>query len=77
MNNKETAVQYLEELLKVILYYLDEDELERIQEVIDEAKEIEKQQVIEAVDETNRKWRSKNAEVLLSGEQYYNEKYNN
>jgi hypothetical protein len=37
---------------------------------------MEKQQIIEAVDETNRKWKSENSEVLLSGEQYYNEKYN-
>jgi hypothetical protein len=36
-----------------------------------------KQQIIDAVDETNRKWRSENAEVLLSGKQYYNEKFKN
>ncbi len=34
-----------------------------------------KQQIIEAVDETNRKWRSENAEVLLSGKQYYNKTF--
>jgi hypothetical protein len=34
-----------------------------------------KQQIIEAVDETNRKWRSENAEVLLSGKQYYNQTF--
>ncbi len=41
---KQTAVEFAEELIKVILYYLDDDELERIQEVIDEAKEIENDQ---------------------------------
>lgn len=34
-----------------------------------------KQQIIDAVDETNRKWRSENAEVLLSGKQYYNKTF--
>jgi peptide methionine sulfoxide reductase MsrA len=48
MSKKQTAVQYLEELLKVILYYLDDDELQRIQEVIDEAKKIEKNQIMES-----------------------------
>jgi hypothetical protein len=38
---KQTAVDYLEEMLKIILYVMDEDEFERIQEVIDEAKKIE------------------------------------
>jgi predicted RND superfamily exporter protein len=47
-----------------------------IKRIDDELLEKEKEQITEAVDETNRKWRSKNAEVLLSGEQYYNETYN-
>ncbi len=34
-----------------------------------------KQQIIDAVDETNRKWRSENVEVLLSGKQYYNKTF--
>jgi hypothetical protein len=42
-----TAVEWLEEILKVILYNLDYDELERIQKVFDEAKEMEKQQMKE------------------------------
>jgi hypothetical protein len=41
---KQTAVEFVEELIKVILYYLDDDELQRIQKVIDEAKEIENEQ---------------------------------
>jgi hypothetical protein len=45
---KQTAVEFTEELINIILYYLDEDELQRIQSVIDEAKEMEKYQIIEA-----------------------------
>ena len=43
-SKKQTAVEFAEELINVILYYLDDDELERIKEVFDEAKEMEKQQ---------------------------------
>jgi hypothetical protein len=52
---KQTAVGFTEELLKVILYYLDEDELYRIQEVINRAKKIEKQQIINSYIEGNYK----------------------
>ena len=38
---KKTPIEYLEEILKVILYNLDEDELERIEQLFNEAKEIE------------------------------------
>lgn len=44
MSKKQTAVQYAEELIKIILYNIDSDELERIQEVFDEAIKMEKQQ---------------------------------
>ena len=60
---EQTAVEYLEELLKVILYNLDDDELERIQEVIDYAKETEKRQIINAWGEAR------------SGLEYYNRVY--
>ena len=46
MESNITSVEFAEELIKVILYYLDDDELQRIQEVFDEAKEMEKQQKI-------------------------------
>lgn len=61
---EQTAVEYLEQLLKIILYNLDDDELERIQEVIDEAKETEKRQIINAWGESR------------SGLEYYNRTYN-
>jgi hypothetical protein len=41
---KQTAVEFSEELIKVILYYLDDAELQRIQEVFKQAKELEKEQ---------------------------------
>ena len=41
---KQTAVEFSEELIKVILYYLDDAELQRIQEVFNQAKELDKEQ---------------------------------
>jgi len=38
---KKTPIECLEEILKVILYNLDNDELERIEEVFNEAKVLE------------------------------------
>ena len=40
-------------------------------ELREQAKEMEKQQIIEAVDETNSKWKSQKAEIILSGEHCY------
>lgn len=71
MSKKQTAVQYLEELLKVILYYLDEDELERIQEVIDEAKKIEKNQIMES----NIVGVNQGLYCYRSAEQYYKKNF--
>jgi GTP-dependent phosphoenolpyruvate carboxykinase len=74
---KQTAIEWLVE-------QLEEDDskiarvigLKKYNSIIKQAIEMEKQQIIDAVDETNRKWRSENAEVLLSGKQYYNETFN-
>ncbi len=76
MNNKQTAVEFAEELINVILYYLDDDELERIKEVFDEAKEMEKQQVIKArvtAPLINTPFES---DYKKEAEQYYNETFN-
>jgi hypothetical protein len=45
---KQTAVRYAQELINIILYYLDDDELERINDVFEYAKEMEKQQIKDA-----------------------------
>ena len=45
-------------------------------ELIEQAKEMEKQQIIESIDETNSKWRSQKAEIILTGNHYYNLKFN-
>lgn len=66
---KQTAVEFAEELIKVILYYLDEDELERIQEVIDEAKKMERQQIIDAYDV---EWDPN----IKNGNDYYSQTFN-
>jgi arginase family enzyme len=71
-----TAVEKLEISLLGIISFDSEELRAKYKERIAKANEMEKQQIVEAVDETNRKWKNKNAEVLLSGEQYYNETYN-
>jgi hypothetical protein len=45
---KQTAVRYAQELINIILYYLDDDELERINDVFEYANEMEKQQIFDA-----------------------------
>lgn len=39
-----TAVQYAQELINLILYYIDEEDMHRINEVFNDAKQIEKKQ---------------------------------
>jgi hypothetical protein len=69
---KQSAVEFAEELIKVILYYLDDDELQRIQEVFNEGKEIERQQIIDAYKQGFNNAYFNNP---LSKEQYYNETF--
>ena len=73
-----TAVEYAEELINVILYYIDEEDKQRINEVFNDAKKIEKQQI----DETCSDWWNEGASYMYDGkrnylsyEQYYNEKF--
>ena len=71
MSKKQTAVQYAEEIIKIILYNIDSDELERIQEVFDEAIQMEKEQIKQAniVGVNCGLYKYKNSE------QYYNKTY--
>jgi len=71
---KQTAVEFAEELIKVILYYLDDDELQRIQEVFDEAKEMEKQHIIDA----QENGQSTYSDIIRcdKSKKYYNETFN-
>ena len=64
---KQTAVEFLIEMF----------DLKSDLAIIDQAKEMEKQQIIDAVDRANKKWRSQQAEFILDGKQYYNEKFKN
>jgi len=67
---KQTAVEWL------VSHFADNRFLSAFEEEIKQAKEMEKQQIVDAVDETNNKWRSQKAEVILNGNQYYNKKFN-
>lgn len=54
----KTAVEYAEELINVILYYIDEEDMQRINEVFNDAKQIEKQQIEKLKDfETWKEWK--------------------
>ena len=73
-----TAVEYAEELINVILYYIDEEDMQRINEVFNDAKKMEKQQI----DEICADWWNEGASYMYDGkrnylsfEQYYNEKF--
>lgn len=67
-----TAVEFLVQKLKSQGLLIGEpDNLIAVRE----AKEMEKQQIIDAVDISNNKWRSKQAELILDGKQYYNKTF--
>lgn len=54
----KTAVEYAEELINVILYYIDEEDMQRINEVFNDAKQIEKQQIEKLKNfETWKEWK--------------------
>lgn len=53
-----TAVEYAQELINVILYYIDEEDMHRINEVFNDAKQIEKKQFEKLKDfETWKEWK--------------------
>lgn len=64
---KQTAVEFLIEMF----------DLKSDLAIIDQAKEMEKHQIIDAVDRANKKWRSQQAEFILDGKQYYKETFKN
>lgn len=67
-----TAVEYAEELINVILYYIDEEDKQRINEVFNDAKEMEKQQMYKCASF----WRGKENEIEKPiFQQYYNETF--
>ena len=75
----KTAVEYAEELINVILYYIDEEDKQRLNEVFNDAKKIEKQQIIEAHGD-KKKIKTNPDSILphgytLTGEMYYNETF--
>jgi hypothetical protein len=65
---KETALEWLANLLPKIDF--EDDPYYR--DLFEQAKEIEKQQIIDAIAESNK---SNNRNVSLNPEQYYNETF--
>ena len=71
---KQTAVDFIFEELENIKNGYPHFTMEQIYK---KAKEIEKQNIIDAVDRANKKWRSQQVEFILDGQQYYNETFKN
>jgi hypothetical protein len=44
----KTAVEHAQEIINIILYYLDDEELQRVNDVFEQAKAMEKEQIIDA-----------------------------
>ena len=66
---KQTAVEWMVEQLRMQTPLYTKDE------IINQAKEMEKQQIIDAVDMANKKWRSSQVELILDGKQYFNKTF--
>ena len=77
MSNKQSSVEWLIEQIimkhPIITQYLPNYNFDK--EIVEQAKAMEKQQIIDAVDRANKKWRSQQAEFILDGNQYYNETF--
>ena len=76
---EQTAVEYVEyidEYLRNKGIIIEDKTIPQVLiGIINEAKDIEKQQIIDAVDITNKKWKSSQVELILDGKQYYNKTF--
>ncbi len=73
MNDKQTAVEWL---VNAIHVYIHESKDQYLLELLEQAKEMEKQHIIDAVDETiSEMTYFKSSMTYENGEQYYKEKY--
>jgi len=73
---KQTAVEFLGHELNVKLFYDISPELwEQVNEIFKQAKEMEKQQIIDAFNLGQQK--EAKQEFWTKGEQYYNETFKN
>jgi hypothetical protein len=66
MENKQTAVEWLVEQLPLI-------QQEGLRDIIEQAKEMEKQQIIDSNEDAS----TNELGEFLTGEQYYNKEYGN
>lgn len=73
---KQTAVEWLCSQIYTIQVELECGN-NHLKNKIEQAKEMEKQQIVDSVNEINKKWQSEKAVFMLSGEQYYNETFKN
>ena len=69
-NKKQSSVEWLIENMELNILWTD-----KAKEVFEKAKAMHKDEIVEAVDFSNKKWTSMKIEVILNGQQYYNETF--
>jgi hypothetical protein len=67
--SKQTAIEWLVEQLNQKIDFIPMDKWEMIRDIVQQAKEMEKEQIIDAYEG------NVNGFILKDGEQYYNETY--
>jgi hypothetical protein len=74
----KTAVEFLELMFLRIITFDSEIQRKKYKDVIRQAKEIEKEQIVKAHgNQTKKSGGISNATYILTGEQYYNETFKN
>ena len=69
---KETAVEWLVKELNKMIDFIPMDKWDKIRDIVQQAKEMEKEQIKDAFDEGNP-----NGFIIKCGEEYYNETFKN
>ena len=65
-----TQIDDLVPFIAVLGVVINDEMAKKFNELIQQAKEIHKKEIVDAVDKTNEKWRSQQVEVILNGNQY-------
>ena len=73
---KQTAVEWLVKELNQKINFIPMDKWDEIKDIVQEAKEMEKEQIIKAYDESNKLLCLKCTD-FITGIKYYNETFKN
>ena len=69
---KQTAVEWLVKELNKMIDFIPMDKWDKIRDIVQQAKEMEKEQILDAFDTGRIK-----GDWIFDGEKYYNETYKN